>query len=119
MTARFFRREIDWGGYRSQVDLMPPPGVEPPEAQFNIAPSQPCPILKPSQPGHYEGDYAPHGKIMLLPAFWGLIPNWHRSSNFNEKPFSSFNARAENVAESPAFAGAFKHGRCLVPASGF
>jgi putative SOS response-associated peptidase YedK len=119
MTARFFRREIDWEGYRSQVDLKPPPGVEPPEAQFNIAPSQLCPIFKCSQPGHYEGDYARHGEIMLLPAFWGLIPNWQRSGSFGEKPFSSFNARAENVADSPAFAGAFKHGRCLVPASGF
>jgi len=119
MTARFFRREIDWDAYGAAVDLVPPPGVEPPEAQFNIAPGQPCPIFKTSLPGHYEGDYAAHGAVIVLPAFWGLIPNWQRSSAFGEKPFSSFNARAENVADSPAFAGAFKHGRCLVPASGF
>jgi putative SOS response-associated peptidase YedK len=119
MTARFYRREIDWEAFRSQTDLMPPPGVAPPEAQYNIAPSQLCAILKTSQPGHNEGDYARHGAVMLLPAFWGLIPNWRRSTGFGEKPFSSFNARAENIAENAAFAGPFRHGRCLVPASGF
>ncbi|MEP7210536.1 MAG: SOS response-associated peptidase [Alphaproteobacteria bacterium] len=120
MTGRFFRREISWDDYRAAIDLVPPPGVDAPEGQFNIAPSQPCPILKTSRPGLYEGDYAPHGATMVLPAFWGLIPAWAGPrATFGEKPFSSFNARADQVADSPVFSGTFRHGRCLVPASGF
>ena len=120
MTARFFRREISWEAYRAAIDLAPPEGIEPPEAQYNIAPSQPCPVIRPSQPGLYEGDYAPHGRAMMLPAFWGLIPVWAGPrARFGEKPYSSFTARADQVADSAAFSGAFRHGRCLVPASGF
>ena len=120
MTARFFRREIPWAVYRADLEIVPPEGIEPPEGQYNIAPSQACPIIKTSQPGLYEGDYAPHGRAMMLPAFWGLIPVWAGPrATFGEKPFSSFTARADQVAENPAFSGAFRHGRCLVPASGF
>jgi putative SOS response-associated peptidase YedK len=120
MTARFFRREISWDDYRAAIDLAPPPAVAAPEAQYNIAPSQPCPIVKTSAPGFYEGDYAPHGSAMLLPAFWGLIPVWAGPrATFGEKPISSFTARAETIADSAMFSGAFRHGRCLVPASGF
>jgi putative SOS response-associated peptidase YedK len=120
MTTRFFRREISWDVYREGIGLAPPPGVDPPEAAYNIAPSQPCPIVKTSQPGLHEGDYAPHGRAMLLPAFWGLIPVWAGPrATFGEKPFSSFTARADKVADSAVFSGAFRHGRCLVPASGF
>ena len=32
---------------------------------------------------------------------------------------STFNARAETVAENPMFRSAFKRSRCLIPASGY
>lgn len=123
MISRFFRRAISWNDLAAGAALVAPtPGgaaIDPPEPQWNIAPSALCPILKPSRPGLYEGDYAPDGRVMLLPAFWGLIPSWVRAQGFNDKPFSSFTARADVIETSPAFSGAYAHGRCLVPASGF
>ena len=47
---------------------------------------------------------------------WGLIPGWARDPTIGNR---LINARAETVAEKPAFRAAFKNSRCLVPASGF
>jgi putative SOS response-associated peptidase YedK len=47
---------------------------------------------------------------------WGLVPGWSKEPKVS---FSNINARVENIAKSPAFRGAFKHRRCLLPADGF
>ncbi|WP_138498841.1 SOS response-associated peptidase [Nostoc sp. PA-18-2419] len=47
---------------------------------------------------------------------WGLIPSWAKDPGMGAK---LINARAETVAEKPAFRSAFKHRRCLVLADGF
>jgi putative SOS response-associated peptidase YedK len=47
---------------------------------------------------------------------WGLIPSWAKDVAMGAK---LINARAETVAEKPAFRSAFKHRRCLVLADGF
>lgn len=114
MTARFFRRPIAWADYRAAIDLVPPPGVDAPEAQYNIAPSQVVPILRRAP----EGEYAPRHAIQIAPAFWSLVPVWWKQP-LSEKKFSTFNARAETLADSATFSGAFRQNRCLVPASGF
>ena len=47
---------------------------------------------------------------------WGFIPRWY------EKPNGGpllINARAETIAEKPAFRTAARERRCLIPASGF
>ncbi|MEZ5936849.1 MAG: SOS response-associated peptidase [Hyphomonadaceae bacterium] len=123
MTSRFFRREIGWEAYREAVGLAPPmtPSGEPfgaPPAQYNIAPGAHAPVLRLSAPGLYLGDYAPRGRAIVQPAFWGLIPTWWTGGP-GERPFSSFSARAETLETSRAFQGPLRHGRCLVPASGF
>ena len=47
---------------------------------------------------------------------WGFIPGWVK----DPAAFSLLiNARAETALEKPSFRGAMRHGRCLVPASGF
>ena len=46
-----------------------------------------------------------------------LVPLWWKKS-LNEPP-STFNARAETVAEKPMFRSAFKSRRCIIPAWGF
>lgn len=114
MTARFFRRAISWGDYRAAIDLVAPPNVDPPEPQYNIAPSQVVPILRRAP----DGEYAPRHAIQIAPAFWGLVPVWWKQP-LSEKKFSTFNARAEDIATSNTFSGAFRQNRCLVPASGF
>lgn len=114
MTARFFRRAIDWPDYRAAIDLVAPPGVHAPEAEYNIAPAQVVPILRRAP----EGEYAPRHSIQMAPAFWGLVPVWWKQP-LSEKKFSTFNARAETLEDSAAFSGAFRQNRCLIPASGF
>jgi len=83
--------------------------VRPPEfdyaPRFNIAPSQDAPVIAQDQEGKRMG---------LLR--WGLIPSWAKDPAMGNR---MINARSETVAEKPAFRGAFRRRRCLVPADGF
>lgn len=47
---------------------------------------------------------------------WGLIPSWAK-----DRVISShlINARAETLTEKPSFKKAYRHRRCLIPATGF
>ena len=47
---------------------------------------------------------------------WGLIPHWAKSASIGSR---MINARAETVAQKPAFRSAFSRRRCLVLANGF
>jgi putative SOS response-associated peptidase YedK len=58
------------------------------------------------------------GKRVLEQMRWGLVPGWWKKP-LKELRLSTFNARAETVAEKPFFRAAFKHTRCLIPASGY
>ena len=49
-------------------------------------------------------------------ARWGLIPSWAKDASIGSR---MINARAEPVAEKPAFRRAFAKRRCLVPADGY
>lgn len=114
MTSRFFRRALAWDDYRSALDLVEPSGIDAPEPQWNIAPNALAPILRRAP----EGEYAPRHAIQIAPAFWSLIPVWWKKP-LHEKTFASFNARASEILDSATFSGAFRQGRCLVPASGY
>ena len=46
---------------------------------------------------------------------WGLVPSW--TKELGKGPVL-FNARADSLAEKPAFRTAFKFKRCLVPMDG-
>ena len=47
---------------------------------------------------------------------WGLIPHWAKNASIGNR---MINARAETVAEKPAFRDALRRRRCLVLADGF
>lgn len=47
---------------------------------------------------------------------WGFIPRWYKKPN--DGPLL-INARAETIAEKPAFKSACRERRCIVPISGF
>lgn len=80
----------------------PPQGVP----RYNIAPSQAVPMIRDAADGRREW-FSPR---------WGLIPSWAKEPKTG---FSTINARAETVAEKPAFRTAFKYRRGLIPASGY
>ncbi len=78
-------------------------GLEDLTPRYNVAPSQPVPIV-----------VAHDGGRQLVMAKWGFHPAWMKSGT----P-APINARAETVATSRMFQAAVKRHRCLVPADGF
>jgi putative SOS response-associated peptidase YedK len=84
-------------------DVLPPEFEYAP--RFNIAPTQDAPVIAQDEAGRRMG---------LLR--WGLIPSWAKDPALGSR---MINARAETVAEKPAYRSAFRRRRCLVPADGF
>ena len=58
----------------------------------------------------------PDGEREAAMLRWGLVPAWAKDPAIGSR---MFNARAEGVADKPAFRAAFRRRRCLVPADGF
>lgn len=88
------RRHFGYGG--PALNLQP---------RYNAAPTQALPVVRAG----------PEGRTLAL-LRWGLVPSWARDIEVGAK---MINARAETVAEKPAFRAAFAQRRCLVPADGF
>ncbi len=73
--------------------------------RYNVAPTQPVIAVVEDQ------------GIRKAQVFrWGLVPSWSKEGRPNA---SMINARAETIAEKPAYRAAFKRRRCLIPADGF
>ena len=72
---------------------------------FNIRPSENISVLVSNS-----------GKRKLGQMRWGFVPHWYKS--VVDGPLL-FNARAETLAEKPAFRDACRRRRCLIPADGF
>jgi putative SOS response-associated peptidase YedK len=75
-------------------------------ARFNIAPSQPAPVVRLSR----------EGQPKFSEIRWGLIPFWAKDKALGAR---MINARAETLAQKPAYRAPFRRRRCLVLASGF
>lgn len=56
------------------------------------------------------------GQRRLRPMRWGFMPHWYKAPD--DGPLL-INARAETIAEKPAFRAACRARRCLIPADGF
>ena len=74
--------------------------------RFNIAPTQQAPVIRAAASGARE--------VALLR--WGLVPSWAKDIKVGT---TMINARSEGVEDKPAFRGAWRQRRCVVPASGF
>lgn len=57
-----------------------------------------------------------HGETKARMLRWGLVPPWARDPSVGYK---MINARAETVAEKPAYRSSFEKRRCLIVADGF
>lgn len=73
---------------------------------YNVAPTDP--VLACRHPHH--------GSKELAILRWGLIPSWSKDPNSG---YRMINARAETIAEKPAFRSAFRKRRCIIPVNGF
>jgi putative SOS response-associated peptidase YedK len=97
---------------RDRVDAEPGP-------DYNVAPTKPVYAVLTRRPA--AGDDAPAGpeppaERQLRVVRWGLVPYWAKDPAIGSR---MINARAETVAEKPAFRRAFARRRCLLPADGF
>ncbi|WP_273688420.1 SOS response-associated peptidase [Ketogulonicigenium vulgare] len=54
-----------------------------------------------------------------LMARWWLIPSWFKGDDPKEWKAATFNARIEEAKSKPSFRGAWRYGRCLIPAGGY
>jgi putative SOS response-associated peptidase YedK len=82
----------------------------------------------PSLPDHHPDYNIPPGQKVLavvqledgsnraVNLHWGLIPSWSRDHAISSH---LINARAETLTEKPSFKNAYRHRRCLIPATGF
>lgn len=74
--------------------------------RYNIAPTQDAMTLLRN----------PDGNLQWSLLHWGLVPFWAKDPAIGSR---MINARAETIADKPAYRTAFSRRRCLVPASGF
>lgn len=56
------------------------------------------------------------GARRLRPMRWGFLPHWYKTPS--DGPLL-INARADTIAQKPAFRAAVRERRCLIPVSGF
>lgn len=77
--------------------------------RYNVAPTQEVAIVRARPPERGAGRE-------LALARWGLVPFWAKERAIGNR---LINARAETLAEKPAFRDSFKKRRCLIPADGF
>lgn len=97
-TPDELRRAFEWVRRDEILDILEGP-------QYNLGPQRLLPAIRAAEGGD---------EWAVLR--WGLIPSWAKSPEIASQ---TFNARAETVAEKPAFRDAYRKRRCLIPVSGF
>lgn len=80
---------------------------------YNVAPTDPVyAVLERIDKEHPDTP----GQRQLRVVRWGLVPSWAKDPKIGSR---LINARAETLAEKPAFRKAFAARRCLLPADGY
>ncbi len=77
----------------------------PPVPNFNVCPTTAVHVVRAGESGR-----------RLDPLRWGFLPHWYKTQN--DGPLL-INARAETLADKPAFRTACRGRRCLIVATGF
>ncbi|MBB4658463.1 SOS response-associated peptidase [Parvularcula dongshanensis] len=75
-------------------------------ARYNVAPSQPVPVIR----------LGPKGERRYDLVRWGFVPAWDRQGSFLKKAI--VNIRSETAAEKPSFKNAWRRRHCLFPMNG-
>lgn len=75
-------------------------------ARYNFAPTQDGAACRLDDGGDRE----------IVKLRWGLVPFWAKDEKI---AYKTINARAETVADKPAFRAAFRARRCLIPVNGW
>jgi putative SOS response-associated peptidase YedK len=113
---------------RKRIELLEEFGVqsdrapEPLAPDYNVAPTKPVYAVLTRQPGDRDeegsatADDPVPAERQLRVVRWGLVPFWAKDIKIGSR---MINARAETVAEKPAFRRAFAQRRCLLPADGY
>ena len=77
----------------------------PPVPNYNVCPTDRVHVIRQAETGR-----------RLVGMRWGFLPHWYKAENGGPL---LINARAETVAEKPAFKSACRERRCIVVATGF
>jgi putative SOS response-associated peptidase YedK len=85
--------------------LVPAAGADDPWQNFNVAPTSSVLVVVERSDGRLVDRFR-----------WGLVPFWAKDPSVGSR---MINARAETLAEKPAYRQAFKKRRCIIPADGF
>ncbi len=73
--------------------------------RYNLAPTDQVPVIH-----QWEG------QRLISDMRWWLVPHWSSGPSTH---YPLFNARCENLENSRAFHGCFRHKRCVIPAHSF
>jgi len=82
-----------------------PANALPEVPNYNICPTNQVHVIRAGETGR-----------QLLGMRWGFLPHWYKSETAGPL---LINARAETIAEKPAFRTACRERRCLIAATGF
>jgi len=89
----------------AQLFAAQPANALPDVPNYNVCPTNPVHVVRAGDSGRN-----------LVAMRWGFLPHWYKSQTAGSL---LINARAETLAEKPAFRAACHDRRCLIVASGF
>lgn len=89
----------------AQLFAAQPSNALPMVPNFNVCPTNQVHVVRAGETNR-----------QLTPMRWGFLPHWYKAENGGPL---LINARAETLAEKPAFRAACRERRCLLVATGF
>ena len=89
----------------AQLFAAQPANYTPETPNYNVCPTNQVHVVRSDEGGRKLGALR-----------WGFLPHWYKAENAGPL---LINARAETIAEKPAFRAACRERRCLIAATGF